>query len=191
MKKYIGLTALTLFLGMTLFSSGALGQVSDGQEEEVKVRAVRTQRDFLELTPEQKARLEEHMKSSREKQKAHFESMRQAQLEMRELMQDPEANEQEILKLYDQMAQLRADRFRNSLLERKEFRKILTPEQLEKLDGFRKRIGQRRHLMRDRFRGGRGFARHRHFSPMGRMSFGRRGGTHFGGRRFMLCRWWW
>lgn len=191
MKKYISLTALALFLSMTLFPSVALGQVSDGPEEEVKVRPARTQRDFLELTPEQKAKLEEFMKSAREKQKARFESMRKVQLEMREMMQDPEANEKEILKLYDQMSKLRADRFRDSLQGRKEFRKMLTPEQLEKLDSFRKRIGQRKNLMRGRIMGGRGFARHGHFSHRGRMSFDRRGGARFGGRRFMFRRWWW
>ena len=191
MKKYISLTALTLCLSMTLFPSVALGQASDGQEEEVKLRRARTQRDFLELTPEQKTKLEEFTKSAREQQKAHFESMRKVQIEMREMMQDPEANEKEILKLYDQMSKLRADRFRDSLQERKEFRKMLTPEQLEKLDSFRKRIGQRRNLMRSRIRGGREFARHGHFSHRGRMSFSRRGGARFGGRRFMFRRWWW
>lgn len=191
MKKYISLTALALFLSMTLFPSFALGQVSDGPEEEVKIRPARTQRDFLELTPEQKAKLEEFTKSAREKQKARFESMRKVQLEMREMMQDPEANEKEILKLYDQMSKLRADRFRDSLQGRKEFRKILTPEQLEKLDSFRKRIGQRKNLMRGRIMGGRGFARYGNFSHRGRMSFSRRGGARFGGRRFMFRQWWW
>ncbi|MGD2295905.1 MAG: Spy/CpxP family protein refolding chaperone [Candidatus Aminicenantes bacterium] len=191
MKKYIIWTALTLFLSMILFPSVALGQVSDGQEEDVKVRRARAQRDFLGLTPEQQAKLEEHMKSAREKQKAHFESMRKLQFEMRELMQDPEADEKEILKLYEQMSKLRADRFKDSLQSRKEFRTILTPEQLEKLDSFRQRIGQRKNLMRGRFRGERGFARHGHFSRIGRMSFGRKGGARFMGRRFMFRRWWW
>ena len=36
MKKYISLTALALFLSMTLFPSVALGQVSDGTESEVR-----------------------------------------------------------------------------------------------------------------------------------------------------------
>lgn len=190
MKKYFRLTALTLFLSMTLFPSVALGQVSDEIQEEAAVRSARTQRNFLELTPEQKSKLEEFMDSAREKQKAHFESMRKAQLEMRELMQNPEANEKEILELYDQMSKLRAAQFRDSLQRGKEFRKILTPEQLEKLDSFRKRIDQRRDFMRGRFGGGRGFSRHGHFSRWGRMSFDRRGGARFGGRRFMFRRWW-
>lgn len=191
MKIHIIVIAMTLCLNMTFFPSVVLGQVSDGQEEEVKVKRARAQRDFLELTEEQKAKLEEFTKSAREKQKANFESMRKLQLEMREMMKDPDANEKEIFRLYEEMSKLRGDRFRDSFQRRKEFRKILTPEQLEKLDTFRKRIGQRRNLMRGLIRGGTGFARHGHFSRHGRMGFGRRGITRFGGCRFMFRPWWW
>jgi len=108
---------------------------------------------------------------------------------MREMMKDAEANEKEILKLYDQMAKIRAEQFRHSLQRSKEFKKILTPEQLEKLESAKKRMGRRGNLQRGRFMGQRGFARRGNFSRGGRMHQSLRRGARFRGRPFMH-RWW-
>jgi Spy/CpxP family protein refolding chaperone len=169
MKKYACLIALAFFLSLTLFSSMVRGQVPDAPEEDAALESPQAPRDFLGLTPEQKAKLEEFRKSGREKSRAYFKEMRKVRLEMREMMKDAEANEKEILKLYDQMARLRAERFRHSLQRNKEFKKILTSEQLEKLESAQKRMSRRGNLRRVRFRGERGFERHGNFSRRGRI----------------------
>lgn len=190
MNRYFSLTMLALCLSLTLIPSSVSGQRLYGPEEEAMLDSPRELEDLLGLTPEQKVKLEEFIKSAREKQRAHFESMRKLQLEMMDMMQDPEANEKEILKLYDQMSRLRAEQFRDSLQRRQEYKKILTPEQIEKLEMMRTRITRRREMMRGPFMRGRGFARQgRFFRPRG-MDFYRRGGARLRARPFMFRRWW-
>lgn len=189
MKKYVSLTVVVAFLSLTFLPSLVHGQASERPAKKARVESPRGARDFLSLTPEQKAKLEELRKLDREKRGVHFESMRKVRLEMREMMKDPEANEKEILKLYDQMSTLRAEQFKNSLLRRKEYRKILTPEQLEKLEKFNKRITRGRRPQRGRFMRGRGFSRRGYFSHRGRMNSLRRG-VRRGGHPF-LRRWRW
>jgi len=140
MKRLVNLITLALFfLSLTVYPSLVQGKTSDSPEENV-VDYAPVSNDVLGLTPEQKAKLEEFRKARREEQKAHFDKIRKLRQELRELMEDPEANEKDILNLYEQMSGLRAERFKNSLRERHEFRKILTPEQLEKLDKFKSRM---------------------------------------------------
>lgn len=190
MNRYFSLTVLALFLSLILLPSSISGQRFYGPEEEAVLDSPRELDDLLGLTPEQKVKLEEFMISARERQRAHFESMRKLQLEMRDMMQDPEANEKEILALYDQMARLRAEQFRDSLQRRKEYRKILTPEQIEKLEMLRSRVTRGREMVRGPFMRGRGFARQgRFFRPRG-MDFYRRGGARLRARPFMFRRWW-
>jgi Spy/CpxP family protein refolding chaperone len=184
MKKYVSLTVLVAFLSLIFLPSVIHGQASEKPQKKAREESPRGARNFLGLTPEQKAKLEELRKLDREKQKAHFESMRKARLEMREMMKDSEANEKEILKLYDQMSTLRAEQFKNSLLKRKEYGKILTPEQLEKLEKFNKRMTRGRRPQRGQFMRGRGFSRRGNFFRQGRMNSFRRG-AHRGGRPFM------
>jgi len=189
MRKLVNLTALALFfLGMAVYPSLVHGQTSELPEEDFLDFAPAS-KDFLGLTPEQKAKLEEFRRLRREEQRAHFEEMRKLRQEMRELMLDPEANEKDILKLYDRMSGLRAEQFRNSLKNRNEFRKILTPEQLEMLDKLKRRMGERRNALRGRFLGPRGMVGRGPFPRQGRMSrFWGRGGR-LGVRP--LRHWWW
>jgi Spy/CpxP family protein refolding chaperone len=189
MKKYESLTVLVAFLSLTFLPSIVYGQASERPAKKARVESPRDARDFFGLTPEQKAKLEELRKLDREKRGAHFESMGKVRLEMREMMKDPEANEKEILKLYDQMSMLRAEQFKNSLLRKKEYRKILTPEQLEKLEKFNKRLTRGRRQQSGRFMRGRGFSRRGNFSHRGRMNSFRRGARR-GGRPSMR-RWRW
>ncbi len=186
MKKYVRWAALVLFLSLILFPSIVRGQVSDVPEEDAAVESPQASRDFLGLTPEQEAKLEEFRKSEREKNRAYREEMRKVRLELREMMKDAEANEKEILELYDQMARLRAEQFRNSLHRSKEFKKILTPEQLEKLESARKRMTRRVDLQRGRFLRQRGFDRHGNFPRRGRMYPSWRRGARLRVRPFMF-----
>lgn len=189
MRKYVSLTVLAAFLSLIFLPSFVHGQASERPSRKARVESPPAKRDILGLTPEQKTKLEELKKLEREKQKAHFESMRKVQLEMRKMMRDPESNEEAILKLYDQMSALRTEQFKNSLLRRKEYRKILTPEQIEKLERFNNRVIRGRHLQRGRFIRGRGFSRQGNSFRRGRMNiFGR--GARRPGRAFMR-RWRW
>jgi Spy/CpxP family protein refolding chaperone len=112
---------------------------------------------FLELTPEQKAKLEEFRKSGAEERQAHFEKMRKLREDMREAMKDPEANEGKINGLIDEMSKLRADEMKRGLARTREMKKIFTPEQQEKLAKMRDRMADRRGSRF--FRGGRGWER--------------------------------
>jgi Spy/CpxP family protein refolding chaperone len=126
--------------------------------------------EFLELTPEQKAKLEEFRKSGAEERQAHFEKMRKLREEMRGAMKDPEANEGKINGLIDEMSKLRADQMKRDLARTREMKKIFTPEQQEKLAKLRDRIDDHRRARF--FRGGRGWERprwqRRPFSDFGR-----------------------
>ena len=86
MKKNTNLTALVLLLSLALFSPFVSGQVSEVPEEDAAVESPQASRDFLGLTPEQKAKLEELRKSEREKSRASFEEMRKVRAEMKEMM---------------------------------------------------------------------------------------------------------
>lgn len=109
---------------------------------------------FLDLTPEQKAQLEEFRKSGTEERQAHVEKMRKLRQDMREAMKDPEANAGKINGLIDEMTKLRADQMKRGLARRMEMKKIFTPEQQEKLAKLRQRL-DRRQAIRS-FRGRRG-----------------------------------
>ncbi len=99
--------------------------------------------DWLNLTPEQKTKLEEFRKARQEENKAFFEQMRKMRTDFREMMKDPQANEKKIDGLIDEMSKLRADRMKRGLKNSQEMKKIFTPEQLEKLKDLRMRMGRR------------------------------------------------
>lgn len=126
--------------------------------------------EFLDLTPEQKAQLEEFRKSGMEERQAQFEKMRKLRQDMREAMKEPEANMGKINGLIDEMSKLRADQMKRGLTRRMEMKKIFTPEQQEKLAKLRQRLDRRRAIRP--FRGRRGFERpgwqRRPFSDFGR-----------------------
>lgn len=189
MKRYvISISLMLVFLSFILSPSNLLGQESEKPEKKVFRGCPMAAENFLDLTDEQKSKLEEFRKTRQEEMKKLTDNMRAVRKELRELMRDPEANEKKILGLYDQISKFQSSRFKKFVQHRKEIKKILTPEQLEKLEKFRNRIAQRRNLGRARFGGRRGFFRHGPF-PQGRFHhFGRRGGD-FRGWSFMW-RWW-
>ncbi len=93
--------------------------------------------EFLNLTPEQKAKLEELRKAKQEERKAFVEQMQKYRTELRDLMKDPQANEKKINSLIDEMFKLRAAQMKNSIKHREQVRKVFTPEQLEKMRDLR------------------------------------------------------
>ena len=153
-------------LTLALFVFALIPLLGYGQPQDRPGRFER----FLDLTPEQKTKLEEFRKSRAEERQAHFEKMRALREDMREAMKDPEANEAKLNGLIDEMSKLRADRMKSGLARARETRKILTPEQREKLARLRDRMADRRGARF--FRRGRGWDRRgrdlRPFSDFGR-----------------------
>lgn len=188
MKKCI-FAFVIVFLSFCLFPSNILGEESNRPENVLSRDYPVDSDNFLDLTPEQKSKLKEFRKMRQEERREFQSKMREVQRQIAELMRDPEANEKAITGLYQEIAKLRSNHLTQIIRHKKEIEKILTPEQLEKLEKARKRIDQRRGLGRARFMGPRGFSRHGRFSRGGRMRFFQRG-RHFRGHPF-LYRWWW
>jgi len=189
MKRCVmSMTLVLIFLSFIFSPSSLKGQESEKPEKTAYRGRPMAAENFLDLTPEQRSKLEEFRKMCQEERRELMDNMRAVREELRELMRDPEANEKKILGLYDQISKFRSSRFKKFVQHRKEMRKILTPEQLDKLEKFRNRIAQRRDLGRARFGGRRGFFRRGPFPQERFYHFGRRG-RNFRGWPFMW-RWW-
>jgi hypothetical protein len=124
--------------------------------------------------------------------KAFQEKMKKMRSELRELMKDPKADEKKIDGLIDEMSKLRAMQFKSSVKQRKEIRKIFTPEQLEKMDKFKARLMDQRAMRKGQpfpkkrfLRQGRFFGPERFGGPWGR-GYGFRGPSF----RERMRRWW-
>ena len=131
-------------------------------------------RETLGLSPEQEKALETFRKARMDESRAFREEMMKLRGEMRELAQDPKANEAKINGLIDKIAQLRAEKAKAAFRNRAEVKKIFTPEQLEKMKSFRARLMDRPGMAG---RGRMGFSR------MGFRGPGRFMGPGFGLRR--------
>jgi Spy/CpxP family protein refolding chaperone len=115
-------------------------------------------REILNLTPEQEAKFEEFRKVHQEEREAFQDQMRKMRLELRDLIKDPKADRNRIDGLIDEMSRLRADHLKARIHHRDEIRKVLTPEQLEKLEKFKSRIQDRMERQRFFRRGRRNWA---------------------------------
>lgn len=183
MKRYV-MAFILVFLYFSLFPSGLLGEESSRPEEILTGDYPVDSENFLDLTPEQESKLKEFRKMRQEERREFQSKMREVRKKMAPMMGDPEANEKAIQGLYQEIAKLRSGHLTQVILHKKEIKKILTPEQLEKLEKAKKRIVQRRRFQRNRFLGSGGFSRSGRFRQMGRMSFFRRG-LHFRGHLFL------
>ena len=171
MKRYIlFMTLILFFLSFSIYPPSAQSQEVKKSEKNVSRDHPSGWGDFLDLTPEQKSKLEEFRKKRQEERKESIENMRAVRKELRELMRDLEANEKKILGIYDKLSKFRSDCFKKFVQHRKEIKKILTPEQWEKLEKFKKRMARRR----GRFMGRKGFFR-RGFKRQRFQRFWRRG----------------
>ncbi len=182
-------TVFVVAFSFLLLPSLILAQPSERPEEDVLGRFPWGRSAILDLTPEQMEKLRELRAAHREASRGHMEEMWKLQLKMRELMADPDANEKEIKSLYGKISGMRAEQFSRSLEQRKEVRKIFTPEQLEKLGKFRSRMAGRSELMKDRFPGRRGAGMRGVFPHQGRCFLWMKT-RHFQHRPFMPG-WWW
>lgn len=185
MKRYVmSMSLVLIFLSFSLSLSSLQGQESEKPENTISRDCPLASENFLDLTPEQRSKLKEFRKMRQEERRELLDNMRAVRKELRELMHDPEANEKKILGLYDQISKLRSSRFKKFVQHRKEIRKILTPEQIEKLERFKNRIAQMRNFGRARLWGRRGFFKRGPFPRDRSYHFWRRG-RNFRGWPFM------
>lgn len=180
MKKYwIASSMIALFLIFALFPLKAESQPMKRQLPRMALKG------YLNLTPEQEAKLEEFRKARLEGRKAFQEKMRQMREEISGLLKDPKADRKKIDSLIDEIAKLRASQWKEAIRHREEVNKIFTPEQQEKLKKFREKMITRRFMDRGFF-GERQFRQGRFWGPQRFPGFGWRGG------RFPHRMWhWW
>jgi Spy/CpxP family protein refolding chaperone len=104
-------------------------------------------KDALQLTPEQEKKLEEFRKARWDEAKAFREKLGKLHEDLRKLSQDPKADEKKVNSLIDEISKLKAERMKAQFKNRKEWEKIFTPEQLKKLEEYRKDFRLRRELL--------------------------------------------
>lgn len=160
MKKLQLLLGLT-FLALLIALGPSLASAQPARNPERTLRPFLG--DYLDLTPDQKAKLEEFRKVRQEERQAFLDQMGKLRADLRELRKDPQANEKKIDALIDDMFKLRAGQLKSSIKHSAEVKKIFTPEQQEKLARLRARTAR----LRDRRPG----------------AFWGRGGDRFGWRQ--------
>ena len=175
-KRITVIMALGLFAAVFLAASAtAQTQTQTQAQEKPGLAAGARLRDNLNLTPEQEAKLKAYREARQEESREFRDKMREMQTEFRDLTNDPKADQKKIDGLIDEMSRLRADRQKAAFRNRDEWKKIFTPEQMEKMQNVRGRLGrladvQRMRLGRALGRGGLGLGvgRLRSLRPMGR-----------------------
>ncbi|MCP2619015.1 Spy/CpxP family protein refolding chaperone [Candidatus Aminicenantes bacterium AC-335-A11] len=151
MKKVLTVGFTSIFLILILFSINSYAQkwrrpFLMGEESIIKWGWL------IDLTEEQKSKLEELRKRRVEQLLDFHDKMGELRLKLKELLKDPEADEKEIESLIDEISKLKAEHFKGMLRHKKEIRAILTPEQLEKLNKLKKLREEfaKRRLLRNR-----------------------------------------
>ncbi len=95
---------------------------------------------FLNLTEEQKTKLEALRKSHQEEMKGFRDKVQSLQKQLREARQDPKSDPKKVDSLIDEIFKLRAAQMKAQVKHQGEVEKILTKEQKEKLDQARQRM---------------------------------------------------
>jgi Spy/CpxP family protein refolding chaperone len=144
-KSLIGLIALGLLCGGLVLSAQErpapaprvkAAPAAPGQRGPIPLERLK---NALGLTDDQVAKLQEQRKAQQEGQKAFRDGMQKLRGELAPLLRDPKADPNKVNGLFDQIAKLGADRSKKLFAERQGLAKILTPEQLAKLQNLRGR----------------------------------------------------
>jgi len=141
MKKSPMLLGLIFLAALIAFGPPlALGQPARNPERTLRP----FWEDYLDLTPDQTAKLEEFRKAGQEERQAFLDQMGKLRADLKELRKDPQANEKKIDALIDEMFKLRAGRMKSSFKHQAEVKKIFTPEQQEKMARLEARMAHLR-----------------------------------------------
>jgi Spy/CpxP family protein refolding chaperone len=180
MKKYLAGLAVLLILAAGVFVTAQekpappakprAAQAPQGQGPGPLAQApLERLKQWLGLTPEQVTKLQETRKAQQEAQKGFRDQMQKLRGELNPLIRDPKADPNKVNGLFDQIGKLGTERAKKGYQDRLGLQKILTPEQLTKLQSLR-RPGMG-------MRGGMGMGMGRGGAPMGRgQMMGPRGG---------------
>lgn len=103
-----------------------------------------------DLTDVQKEQLKNLRENQREIQEQFMGKTKNLHLELNELKKDTAANAVKIEKIQDEIFNLRIEQMKNAYLQRKEIKKVFTPEQLEKMSALRTRLQRGRAVMNRR-----------------------------------------
>ncbi len=109
----------------------------------------------LGLSAEQEAQWREQREARREASRAQRDESRALREQLRALLEAPTVDENAVRALGRKQGELAAARARARVEERLALRKLLTPEQLEKLGELRREHAGARHARRQQRRGGR------------------------------------
>lgn len=140
-RNVMVITFIFVFLAFGFLPSLVFSQAQEKPGKEVKPAPVRPGEKFLELTAEQKAKLDELRKMQQEERREFMENMRAVRQDLDQLLRNPEADQKDIDAVIDKMAKLRASHLKKAIQHRREVRKIFTPEQLEKMARLRPGMG--------------------------------------------------
>jgi Spy/CpxP family protein refolding chaperone len=170
-RRTLTLLASAAFLGALLIPALASAQAPARPAAPARPEMRRGPLADLGLTADQVKALEAFRKTQAEARRAFRDEIVKLRDEMRQLRQDPQANQAKIDALIDKQAGLMASREKSALRARVERDKIFTPEQLEKLKAMRSRLagrGMGGRAWMGRGRGGRFFGPRAGFRPMAR-----------------------
>jgi Spy/CpxP family protein refolding chaperone len=145
-KGWLAISLIAIFLtGIVAYN--LMAQPAQGQRMMGLRPGAQLLKDALQLTPEQEKKLQEFRQARLQEAKAFREKKSQMRQDLRKLMADPNADENKINGLIDQISKLRAERMKAQFKNRKEWEKIFTPEQLKKIKEYRQDFRLRRNLL--------------------------------------------
>lgn len=190
MKKYL---AVLTVIGIIAFGFISFAQekpappAKPGQQAAAPAGPMQRLKNWINLTPDQEAKLKEFQKARQDEQKAFGDQMKKLREELAPLMKDSKSDTNKVNGLIDQVTKLQADRMKKGVLNERNLEKIFTPDQLEKLKnartglrglgmGLRMGLGMRGAGMEPGAMGRMG----RGQMGMGQMGPGMRGGMGFG-----------
>ncbi|MBN2199938.1 MAG: Spy/CpxP family protein refolding chaperone [Candidatus Aminicenantes bacterium] len=136
MKKTVIVSFVTLgFLALLLAPLAA--QEEPGRPMRPQLAAGAGFQQWLDLTPEQEAKLKEMRAARMKESREHVEKMRKMREDLRSAAADPKADPKKIDALVDEMHRRMADQMKSRIEFRKDMEKVFTPEQIEKLKNAR------------------------------------------------------
>jgi Spy/CpxP family protein refolding chaperone len=146
-KRHLWIGLAAAVLAVAAWAGAAQAQQGPAPQERPRtdMRTLRQEmaRDLFNITPDQEKMLRELREAGRKDRQAFRDEMLKMRDEMRALMKDPQANAAKIDKLIDARARLRAEREKKAFRSREDWRKVFTPEQLEKMSKYRGVIRER------------------------------------------------
>lgn len=140
MKKYL---AVLTVLGIIAFGLVSFAQdkpassQKPGQQAQVPGGPGERLKTWLNLTPDQETKLKEFQKARQDEMTSFRDQMKKMRDELGPLMKDSKAEANKINGLIDQITKLQAERMKKGVQNGRNFEKIFTPEQLEKLKNVR------------------------------------------------------